>query len=1037
MSRANPQATIVSEEQLVLRANRLVIKKNNQRIASDSDITDIMLRFTLGYDEDPKAKMTSLSTFVATRLRQPWRAILSVLNKSLTRKDTSWDTSRLPILQILWGIVHSANLDFVSLIWDEFEWKVVDRSTKPCKMSKLLYTCFTKLIIDYFLSCNKKIPRRSDSELHSEGDDSPLTKLLNTVKGTYMFGMEIHDTMINDAFKQSAGYKYYKAKKAESKKAKVAEESEEQNVSPVRSERGKGYMRLGDYEANVPKMFKKDTLPRKTRSLIVAEETFAVELTKYISIDEQRNQQRRRIQLTIDRKIDNDVADTYAEWGQKLKGPVVEDLAVQSLLDLRKGSKASRLERLRQKKQAVTSEGSSVAHTTFYDTSDTESDATHYSSCLDTSEESANETDVADDSDMDLTNDEQNGDDNTVRYGVFMYNKSTKTPKSIYFSSTVTSSSVDFIQNLLDETPVNELTDLMSNPVYTDTHTTSAVPNPKGNPEVRIFLSGSSEVPFGTHVDVQATKLVLHEIFLDDVAHHNSSLPANTTHRLPINPQLNSLQAKAKKLMQKAKKNIRKINFKKVVAQKFREYDQKLEALTNINVSEAFEKAVQERVLTEIKKLLPTHIPTSIANYVRPHLNTSVLEVMKNNQISLFTKSSTSADDLSEMDLKIKLLNRIYLNKLNDTYTTHQQLYDTLYESINLDQEAINAQDAEPSFHKRSHDNQDPPNDHDGEKRKKQRKDVGQSSSRSTRRNKSLVSGSAGAAKRRTTWFDLLLKSDIYQNKNHILGPSTIMIVKKLKAIIQKDEFTIADLKGTGLEKLKQQYKNDVELEYHVDQLKASMLSEAKWNSDEDDVSKPRSFERHMSKNTKPHPSFYNNDFYYLVSLSTKKKYTTSLTNHYAARYYIQGIEDMISDRWSKETHRYHFEALNGIHHWEDSKIDFFKAKMSNRLEGKVYSDLRIKSVVCIVVNKKWGYGFLTSIVVRRYDDKEYEFNYADLPRLSLNDVEDMYLLQVQDKLHHLPLEFVKDFNNSILLFIRRVVIQNRVEDIQLGVESY
>ncbi|GKC63934.1 hypothetical protein Tco_1096532 [Tanacetum coccineum] len=129
--------------------------------------------------------------------------------------------------------------------------------------------------------------------------------------------------------------------------------------------------------------------------------------------------------------------------------------------------------------------------------------------------------------------------------------------------------------------------------------------------------------------------------------------------------------------------------------------------------------------------------------------------------------------------------------------------------------------------------------------------------------------------------------------------------------------------------------------------------------------------------------------------------------------------------------------ALNGIHHWEDSRIEFFKAEMSTRTEGNVYLDLRIKSVVRIVVKKKWGYDFLTTIVVRRFDDKEYEFSYADLPRLSLSDVEDMFLLQVQDKLHHLLLEFVKDFNNTLLLFIRRVMIQNRVEDIQLGVESY
>ncbi|GKB86263.1 hypothetical protein Tco_0958535 [Tanacetum coccineum] len=237
------------------------------------------------------------------------------------------------------------------------------------------------------------------------------------------------------------------------------------------------------------------------------------------------------------------------------------------------------------------------------------------------------------------------------------------------------------------------------------------------------------------------------------------------------------------------------------------------------------------------------------------------------------------------------------------------------------------------------------------------------------------------------------IQNDIDKNENRILRLSTVAIAKKIKAIIKKDELTTTDLKEIGLETLKQQYKNDVELECHVGQLKAAVLIEAKWNSDEDDVLKLRSFERHMFKNTKPHPSFYNNDFYYLVCLSTEEKYTTYITNHYAARYYKQGIEDMISYRWGKETHRYIFEALNGMHHWEYSRIDFFKAEMSTKTKGSIYLDLRIKSVVHVVVRKKCDYGFLTSIVVRRSDDKEYEFSYADLPRLSLNDVEDMYLL--------------------------------------------
>ncbi|GJY90734.1 hypothetical protein Tco_0505930 [Tanacetum coccineum] len=45
-------------------------------------------------------------------------------------------------------------------------------------------------------------------------------------------------------------------------------------------------------------------------------------------------------------------------------------------------------------------------------------------------------------------------------------------------------------------------------------------------------------------------------------------------------------------------------------------------------------------------------------------------------------------------------------------------------------------------------------------------------------------------------------------------------------------------------------------------------------------------------------------------------------------------------------------------------------------------------------VKKKRGYSFLTSIIGKRSDDKEYEISYEDLPRLNLNDVEDIYLLK-------------------------------------------
>ncbi|GJY94995.1 hypothetical protein Tco_0511356 [Tanacetum coccineum] len=91
--------------------------------------------------------------------------------------------------------------------------------------------------------------------------------------------------------------------------------------------------------------------------------------------------------------------------------------------------------------------------------------------------------------------------------------------------------------NLLNDPSEQELADLSSKPVFTNALTTSLVPNPEGNPK-------------------------------------------------------SSIQAKAKKLMAKAKQNKRKSNFKQAVEQKFKEYDQKLEAFTLINVPEAIEEAV-------------------------------------------------------------------------------------------------------------------------------------------------------------------------------------------------------------------------------------------------------------------------------------------------------------------------------------------------------------------------------------------------------------------------------------------------------------
>ncbi|GKB76114.1 hypothetical protein Tco_0943009, partial [Tanacetum coccineum] len=104
---------------------------------------------------------------------------------------------------------------------------------------------------------------------------------------------------------------------------------------------------------------------------------------------------------------------------------------------------------------------------------------------------------------------------------------------------------------------------------------------------------------------------------------------------------------------------------------------------------------------------------------------------------------------------------------------------------------------------------------------------------------------------------------------------------------------------------------------------------------------------------------------------------------------------------------------------------------------GYVYSTKRILSIINVKVNEWYGYGYLEEIVVKRADQKMYTFKEGDFKRLHLNGIEDMLLLVVQNKLHNLDTNVVVHLAVNLCMFARRTVIHARVEDLQLGVESY
>ncbi|GKB59015.1 uncharacterized mitochondrial protein-like protein [Tanacetum coccineum] len=197
----------------------------------------------------------------------------------------------------------------------------------------------------------------------------------------------------------------------------------------------------------------------------------------------------------------------------------------------------------------------------------------------------------------------------------------------------------------------------------------------------------------------------------------------------------------------------------------------------------------------------------------------------------------------------------------------------------------------------------------------------------------------------------------------------------------------------------------------------------------------PNSQGRHVI----PFHHFINNDLEYLRGGESSRKYSTSVTKTTAADYgHIKWIEDLVpNSMWSQMIVKYDKFALWGISHWGKKRRQFYAFATTRESARDVYSKRRIIAVTKVEIVEWHNYKHLDWITVRRDDDILYKFKEGDFQRLRIQDIEDMLLLLVQGKVTNLNVEERIAFNVSLRMFTRSVVIQRRVEDLQLGVESY
>nr|GEX24344.1 hypothetical protein [Tanacetum cinerariifolium] len=84
-----------------------------------------------------------------------------------------------------------------------------------------------------------------------------------------------------------------------------------------------------------------------------------------------------------------------------------------------------------------------------------------------------------------------------------------------------------------------------------------------------------------------------------------------------------------------------------------------------------------------------------------------------------------------------------------------------------------------------------------------------------------------------------------------------------------------------------------------------------------------------------------------------------------------------------------------------------------------------------------YGYDYMKKIVLRHVDLNEHVIAERDFKYLYPSDFEDLYLLNLQGHLNHLPPKDKKILTTTVNQWTRQLVIPQCVEDFQLGIESY
>ncbi|GKA00149.1 hypothetical protein Tco_0672699 [Tanacetum coccineum] len=990
----------------------------------------------LGYPGNIKL----LSDVKVDTLPQPWRTFGTIINKCLSGKVTRIDTLRLSRAQILWGLYHQEKVDYVYLLWEDLVFQIENKESRKNKY--MFYPRFTKVIINHFMSQDQSIPRRNKVDWHMANDDPILTtmRFIPQHEVVQRYGAILPDYLTNPAMKESEAYKTYHdlaTGKVQPKPKYVRQSSKTKTDEAPKPSSGKRVKAT----AKVAKSGKKKLEALSDIALTEAEQMkLAIERSKTQLHSSQPSGSGAHKGTGVTPGVPD--VPTYESDNEQIscKSSEEEDDDEENVSEHEDDDDDERTE--------SDNDGDDFVHPKF-STHDDEAKQDE-----EVNEEDSFDPRVQTPSHVESTDDEDSDDviqDANVE-GDMINEEETHEEVEANVLYRDVNVNLEGRDTVMTDAP---LPNVQATQETEDTHVILTAPiNPEGQQQSSSVSSGfisnmlnprpDTGIDSIFNLNTEATSLV--DVSVTTIAEpplvFATTLPPPSTPLIThILKTLETEFSEFKQRNQFADSSILSIvdaylanKMNEAVKTTFQLQSDRLRDEAQVE-NEYFFNKLDENIKKIIKDQVKEQVKVQVSK-ILPRIEKTVNEQL---EVEVMTRSTTEsktslaiAANLSELELKKILIEKI--DKLIlDTYG------DTISFKRRRDDED---KDEEPSA-----------GSNRGSKRRRARKEPESTNTPKEKASKTSSKSYEGSKSKHKTAGEssqteepmyttkdleepahqefeigvtkdqpneetpkfpdcsLAQKEDLRESFNELIDTPldfSAFMMNRLKV----DTLTPELLAGPTFELMKGTCNSLVKLEYFFEKVYKATTDQLDWHNPEGqqyphDLRKPLPLiPNSRGRQVIPFDHFMNNDLAYLSSGVLSRTYATSVTQTKAADYgHIKWIEDLVPN------------------------------KMESARD--VYSKRRIIAVTKLQIVEWHGYKHLDWITVRRDDDKVYTFKEGDFKRLRLQDIKDMLILLVQGKLTNLSVEDRLAFGVSLRMFTRSIVIQRRVEDLQLGVESY